>query len=370
MLQLIQPMSDVPASAAWTAAVVLGLWGGGAWPALGSGLAGSLAILIRPNLVPLAGAVALLVLLRPGPRRVRHVAAFAAGLVPGAATLAAVNHALYGSPLRSGYGDVGGYFDLAHVAPNLLLYSQWLVEMQGPFVFLALLAPLVWRLGGPAESGDARPPLAAFIAFGGVIVTIYALYLTFDHWSFVRFLLPGLPIALALAVASARAGLRRLRAGLRVPLLVALVAAPLAWGLGYTRTQNLLQLSVAEARYVTLARYVARTLPATSAFICVLHSGSLRYYAQRTTVRFDWLDPARLEPLLDRLERRGYRPYFVLEDWEEPLFRKRFAAHTPLGALDWPPLARLQVPAVVSIYDPRDRERHLRGEEWATHAIE
>ena len=94
----------------------------------------------------------------------------------------------------------------------------------------------------------------------------------------------------------------------------------------------MLELSVAEARYVTVARYVARTLPERSAIICVLYSGSLRYYAQRETLRFDWLEPDRLEPLLDRLERHGYRPYFVLEEWEEPLFRHRFAAHTPFGA--------------------------------------
>jgi len=92
--------------------------------------------------------------------------------------------------------------------------------------------------------------------------------------------------------------------------------------------------------------------------------------AWRETLRFDWLDPTRLKPLLDRLERRGYRTYFLLEDWEEPLFRDRFAAHTPLGALDWPPVAKLYVPAVVSIYDPRDRERRLRGEALATQPIE
>ena len=60
----------------------------------------------------------------------------------------------------------------------------------------------------------------------------------------------------------------------------------------------------------------------------------------------------------------------MLEEWEESLFRNRFAAHTPLGALDWPPMARMYVPAVVSIYDPRDRERHLRGEAVPTRSIE
>jgi 4-amino-4-deoxy-L-arabinose transferase-like glycosyltransferase len=369
VLQLVQPMSDVPASAAWAGAVALGLWGRGVISALGSGLAASVALLIRPSLLPLAGAVALLVLLRPVPARIRSLAVFGAGLVPGCATLAAVNHALYGSPLRFGYGDVGAHFDVAHVVPNLFLYSRWLVETQGPFVFLALVAPFAWRRGGPDGSQRPRPPLAPFVVFGATLVATHALYLTFENWTYVRFLLPGMPLALALAVTTARASLQRLGA-LRVPLLAGLMAASFAWGLRGIRTLRPLDLATAEARYVTVARYVARALPEPSAFICVLHSGSLRYYAQRQTLRFDWLDPERLEWLIERLERRGYRPYLLLEEWEEPLFRERFAAHTALGALDWPPFARLEAPAVVSVYDPRDRERHLRGDAVATRTID
>jgi hypothetical protein len=369
VLQLVQPMSDLPAAAAWAGAVALGLWGTGAGSALGSGLTASVAVLIRPNLALLAGAVALPVFLRPGAGRLRSLGAFGAGLVPGAATLAAVNHALYGSPLRFGYGDVGPYFAAAHVVPNLVLYTRWLVETQGPLVLLALVAPFVWRRGGASGSSRPRPPLAPFVLFGATLVAVYALYLTFENWTYVRFLLPGMPVALVLAVTSARASLQRVGV-LRVPLLVALVAASLGWGVRGIRTLKPLELGVAEARYVTVARYVARTLPDSSAFICVLYSGSLRYYAQRETLRFDWLDPGRLEWLVDRLERRGYRPYFLLEEWEEPLFRKRFAAHTPLGALDWPPLASLEAPAVVRIYDPRDRDRRLRGEAVVTRSID
>jgi hypothetical protein len=370
LLQLIQPMSDVPAAAAWTAALALALWGGATWPALGSGLAVSLAVLVRPNLAPLALAVALLVLARPGPLRLRRLGAFAIGVVPGAVALALINRTLYGSPFLSGYGDVRGYFDVAHVAHNLVFYPRWLFETQGPFVFLALLAPVALRRRAASDEHGPQLPLATFAALGAVLLGIYALYLPFDDWTYVRFMLPGLPLALALAAASARASLRRLGAALRVPLLVALVGVSCAWGLRYTRELNILDLAEVEQRYVTLARYVARSLPERAAIICVLHSGSLRYYAHRETLRFDWLDGNRLEPLLHRLERRGYQPYFVLEDWEEPLFRKRFAASTPFGALDWPPLARMESPGVVSVYDPRDRARSLGGQALVTARIE
>jgi hypothetical protein len=310
------------------------------------------------------------VLLRTGPRRLRGLGAFAAGLIPGIVTLAAVNRALYGSPFLSGYGDVRDYFALTHVAQNLVLYPGWLFKTQGPFVFLALLAPLVLRRAAQRKPGHPQPPLMALIAFLGLLGAIYALYLPFENWTYARFLLPGLPVALVLAVGSLRASLRRIGAGLRVPVLVALVAASLAWSLTFVARQRVLELAVSEARYVTVARYVARTLPERSVVFCVLHSGSLRYYAQRETVRFDWLGSSQLEPLIERLERLGFHPYFVLEDWEEPSFRRRFATETPLGALDWPPLARLEDPGVVSIYDPHDRERRLRGEVLTTQPIE
>ena len=130
VLQLIQPMSDVPASAAWAAAVVFGTWGAGAGPALGSGLAVSSRFSSAPISHPWRGAVALLVSC-PGPTPPPKRCRVCRRLVPGIVTLAAVNHALYGSPFLSGYGPVRGYFDVAHVAPNLVLYPRWIVETQG-----------------------------------------------------------------------------------------------------------------------------------------------------------------------------------------------------------------------------------------------
>ena len=370
LLQAIQPMSDVPAAAAWTAALAFASRSGGPWPPLAAGLVASAAILIRPNLTPLAAAVALLAYLIDRPHGLRRVAAFAAGLVPGAMVLAAVNSALYGSPFLSGYGGAGDYLRVAHVPRNLVLYPRWLLETQGPLVFLSLLAPLAWLRSPLTESGERRPALPALVVFGGTLAAIYALYLPFEDWPYVRFLLPGLPLALVLALAPLRTCLRPFATALRVPLLVAVVAASFAWSLRFTREKNVLDLSIAEERYVTVGHYIARALPERAAFVCVLYSGSVRYYAQRDTLRFDWLDADRLEPLLERLEKRGLRPYILLEDWEEPLFRDRFAATSPLGKLDWPPVARLERPTVVSIWDPRDRARHRHGEALATDRIE
>ena len=60
------------------------------------------------------------------------------------------------------------------------------------------------------------------------------------------------------------------------------------------------------------------------------------------------------------LEQHGRRPFILVESWEEPRFRSRFADHSDIGKLDWPP--KYEIDRVVRIYDPQDRARYHRGE--------
>ena len=83
------------------------------------------------------------------------------------------------------------------------------------------------------------------------------------------------------------------------------------------------------------------------------HSGSLRIYAGRLTLKYDVLDPAWLDRTIEHLQSIGRRPYFVLDGGEVDAFRLRFAGSSALGALDWPPLATFE--SAVAIYDPIDR---------------
>jgi hypothetical protein len=85
----------------------------------------------------------------------------------------------------------------------------------------------------------------------------------------------------------------------------------------------------------------------------VQHSGSLRIYAGRLTLKYDVLDPEWLDRTVDDLQSAGRRPYFVLDGGEVDAFRKRFGAVNRAGALDWPPLATLG--SIVAVYDPIDR---------------
>src|SRR5438552_2779235 len=102
-------------------------------------------------------------------------------------------------------------------------------------------------------------------------------------------------------------------------------------------------------------------MPRQGVFITGLHSGSIRYYADRLTLRYDLLQPGWLDTAITTLAARGYRPFLVLEEGEEPDFRRQFGASSELARLDWPPVAARQEPVRVRIYDPADRARFLAG---------
>ena len=98
----------------------------------------------------------------------------------------------------------------------------------------------------------------------------------------------------------------------------------------------------------------------------VWDSGSIRFHADREAVLWDSLDPAWLDRSIAWLTEQGYTPVVVVERWEEPLFRERFASQL-YGGLDWPP--RFDVDSRVRVLVPSDRARYLAGEAIVTEAV-
>jgi hypothetical protein len=113
LFQLMWPMSDVPALTGWTLALLFALLE----PPFATGLAAGCAVLIRPNLAPLAVPL-LLLSIRPveWDRRSlvawsRRAVAAGAGLLPAVLAVALFYDHLFGSPLRSGYGSASSIYD-------------------------------------------------------------------------------------------------------------------------------------------------------------------------------------------------------------------------------------------------------------------
>lgn len=350
------PMSDVPAAAFWALATLFVLHASVA-ATIGAGSSAAVAILVRPNLVPLAALFGLWILWRHSSRGWRHglVRAlwFSLGVIPACLIVGWINHTLYGSPLASGYGALNTLFALTNVPTNVSRYGSWLVETQTPLAIAGVLVLLIptARIWVTNESRRAAVLLALLLV--GVWVS-YCAYPPFDAWWYLRFLLPCWP---AVCVGTAAA---IIRPAVRFGGVGYVVAAVLVVALGINGvvgavSHNVFPSAEGERRYATVASFVATVTEPSSVILTSQHSGPLRYYGGRLTLRFDALDAEWLDRAVEWLTQAGRHPYFLIEDWELPLFRDRFAARNRLGRLELSPLfayAAYQIPGTVYLFDP------------------
>jgi hypothetical protein len=350
LYQLVQPMSDVPAMAWWllVATCAIGREDGLRRPGL-AGLAGSMALLTRPNLLPLAAIVAAYFVIVGGrDSRMADAARFVAGLLPGIALLAYLQRAMYGSPIATGYGSVDQMMAAGHVLVNLRRYSEWMIGSHTPFLLLALAAPaLVLR------------PSQAWLCLVLAVATLacYLPYRVFDDWWYTRFLLPAIPLLIVLATATLVALAELLVPPHRIALVVACVMVLMALWIRTARARQAFDLAQLEQHYYRAGTAVAEHLPRTAAIFTLKDSGSVEYHAGRPTLSWDTLQAESLDRALAFVRDRGYVPYFLLEIDEEPEFRTRFRGASVASNLDWPP--RVQVGRTIRIYDPLDRARFL-----------
>jgi len=341
VFQSLEPMSDVPATAWWLLAWVLALLDG-VWPALGSGLAVSAAVLTRPNLVPLAAVLAIVVA-RTGPRLLRTTT-FTLGVVPSCVAIATLNWFWYGSPLQSGYGTLGSLFAWQNVGENFRHYVGWLVALHSPAILVGLAAPFVTR---------ARHAWS-MIAFSALLLVLYLSYFVYESWTFLRFLLPALPLLFILGGAVVVAVVERLPVTLRTATIFLVLTLVPYFFLIKADSLNVFAIQAAEHRYAAVGELVDRALPANAAIITQIESGSIRLYGHRPTVRWDLVERPALAVTLDHLQWNGYKPYVVLEDWEEAPFRARFDGMNGFGRIEWTPAFSYNGLATVRIYPVTD----------------
>jgi hypothetical protein len=356
VFQSLEPMSDVPVTACWMAAWVLAM-SPGRWSPLGAGLAVSAAVLTRPNLVPLTVVfVPILVSARPFARR---LAWFALGVVPGCVAIAVLNHHLYGSPVRSGYGSLSGLYEWSRLSTNLPRYFSWLVELNTPGILLAFAAPLVGR----AKAGFWM------LVFTAMLLASYLFYNVFDTWPFLRFLLPAIPLLFILSSDVVVSLLERAPPAWRGALISLLCVLLPCWYVLKAHELTVFAIKPAEHRYVAVGEEVGRALERNAVVLTLIESGSVRMYGDRPTVRWDLLEPAALDHTIGVLETAGYVPYLLLEDWEAKLFRERFEHVSVYGNVDWPPTFEYSGPISVRVYALADRARYLRGQRVVTRRI-
>ena len=352
LYQAVQPMNDILTAALWLAAIAVRR------RPLSAGMLMGLAILVRPNLAPLAMVLAATPLIEFG-RSVRAAQSLAmiGGAVPGVAALLVLNRVLYGSVIASGYGDAATLFSTAHVGANLTNYGRALWETQHVVPAIGVLAPVVF-------DGLRRTVALFLLAFVAGVFGIYLFYSPFPEWWYLRFLISAIVILLVLASAVAAHVLARANMGGLIPIAAVVLGI---LGVRAAAQHDAFELQAMEGRYRQTAELIRDRLPPNAVVITEWQSGSVRFHAEREVVLWESLDPSWLDRAVTWLKSQGLQPYLLLERREETPFRGRFRSQSEIGRLDWPP--RFDLDRQVRIFDPADRARYLAGESYATEQV-
>lgn len=323
-----QPMSDIAATM-W---LTLALWmavKASTSSAFVAGLAGGLAIITRPALLIGGALVPMLTFKGDAPRR--RVLISAGGLAIGVAIQMTIQQVLFGSPFSTGYGSTSSLFSTDHVDNNLGIFGRHLWSVLGPLFVPGLILGLI-----AARPEPRWKPAAMF----GCVAFPYVFYLPFDHWETLRFLLPGL-VPLTIVAAD---GLMKIARVTRKPWATAVVVTAMM-SIVVWRSEDLLRRSsvwdvaTLEARYPLAGEWVNVNTPLESVVLANQHSGSLRWYGKRQTLRWDFIAPDQLVASVRELQAKGATVYVALEGDEVGMFEQRFS-----GVID-----QLQVDHVGSI---------------------
>ena len=254
----------------------------------------------------------------------------------------------YGSPLQSGYGGLDVLFAWSNIVPNLRNYFSWLVETQTIFALAGLLA-----VSCRCRASGRNAPIAGSSSIIGLFVAVlwaeYCIYLGFDAWWFLRFLLPAWPFMMlglaALLLAVAR---RVAQFGFVVVTWLVVGSGRYTFDIGQARGAFTLRQS--DRQYVAAAQLTRSMTPENSVVFTLLHSGSMRYYGGRMTMRFDLLDKEWLDRAVAWLAERGIASYVLLDGPEVDDFRARFAINSWFDGSTILPLFTIKGPPALELY--------------------
>ena len=360
LFQSIQPMSDVPVTAAWMLTWVL-LIPRGAQPVpvrgdkpLGlsflAGVACALAVLIRPNLAPLAAVPLFLI-----GWNVRRIVVFSIPVAVSGLLLMWLQWQWYGSPFRSGYGTADELFAIGNISANAARYFSWLAATSPALLIAPIGIAMLWR----------QAATRALAVFASLVVAAYLVYAVFDVWSYLRFLLPALAIAAVFAGGAIAITLRRLPVAWR-PVGAVIVALSLfAHGVSQARALDTFRLADQQRRVGQVGEFIATTLPADTVIISGEQSGSLRYDTGRGILRWDAASPDALSAALSALGADGRPIVVALDAWEREPFRAKFSELASVS-LEWPAAFEAGTSHRTLVWLLTDRNRFLAGERVQT----
>jgi hypothetical protein len=158
------------------------------------------------------------------------------------------------------------------------------------------------------------------------VMVPYLFYLPFDHWETLRYLLPGL-VPLTVTVADGLMHFARTprRHAATAVILCAFMTIAVVQSELLLRRSSVWDVAAIEARYPLAGEWVHLNTPPSSVVLANQHSGSLRWYGKRETLRWDLIAPEDLATIVAELESHGAAVYVALEAAEVEMFDSRFA---------------------------------------------
>jgi hypothetical protein len=219
-------------------------------------------------------------------------------------------------------------------------------------------------LHASAAPGE-RSPIPYLFAFIAAIVGCYLVYNVFETWTYLRFLLPAMAMAAALVGVLGSRVIQAMPLPWRAPAAVLLALALLAHGLLSAGSHEVTKVKSDHRRMVLAGPYLASALPAGAVVIAGEQSGAARYYTGHDVLRWETLTAPNLAAALARLGQERREAWWVLDQWEEPLVRSKFAGMAA-AALDWPPVMEAGPVMLTRAWRLADRERFLSGQRVAT----
>jgi hypothetical protein len=340
-------MTDVPAMLWSMAAVFAALRSrkNSRW-AIAAGFAFGVSILIRPT-----NALLIFPIFFALPISIKSLIRFALGGLPTAVLFFLYNLAAFGSPFVVGYSANGIHsrFDFTLFTTHLSQFIYWISILMSP------AALFFWAATVVNKSVQWRDRALIISWFGGFYV-FYCLYnLKYDydgHWDFTRFLLPGIPAVILgflltiryisdLFIASTDNGGKR-ATGKFVALL--LLFPVLVTSASQIHRYDIYHLGVGVEEHKKAVQWAGNIIPQKSLIVSSEYSGTVKYYINRSSLRYDEVKPEQWKVVKDRVKEKGYQLYALLLS-DEPIGAKlrvpgkwtlinTFNGHTTLWRID------------------------------------
>jgi hypothetical protein len=178
----------------------------------------------------------------------------------------------------------------------------------------------------------------------------YLFYLVFDQWWYLRFMLASWPFLLVGVGAAAVWAYRAAAPVGRVTVVVGLIVLGVLSVIAVERF-GAFDVWRGERRYSSAALQVRARTPVNSIFLSMQHSGSMRYYGGRMTMRYDMLPGHWLDEATAWFVGHGVHPYLLIDRTEVSYVRTRFVGQRTAAVLDRPPAFVYEGQQPVLLYD-------------------